>query len=145
MATLWTAGIMTAPPGPRGSRAGSRGRGSTRGARLGDARDGGGDRQTLWRPPSNTTTTTSNESRSSPKPSPKQGQSRHKSGRTPTHSAILDHAGKLPTTHNQRWRDAAVEDSGTYKKHMNDLYQTVCILAPQHTDWKIHIVTLCLR
>ena len=59
----------------------------------------------------------------------KQNQVRNKQWRNPAQvsSAIMSHAGNISSSKNEPWRNAATEDSATYKARMNDLYQAVCL------------------
>ena len=141
---------MSAPSGPGRSRANSRSRGSTRGVTGGgtgrgrDARNGIpagyiGRRQTPG-------VGTGAETQKRLKARPKRDQVYNKTWRNPAHlsSAKTEHEGRLPGSRNETWRNAASEDSSTYQKRMNDLYQTVCVPKLTRLTERPPLVTLAL-
>lgn len=129
-----TAGAMSAPPGSRGLRTGAKTRGS---ARAGSRARGSGNSASQQQQ-SNRATAPNIPRKNNPqphlKPPGQQNQHRGKSwNRTDPNgehlaSAILSHAGTISKSKDQPWRNAAEQDSTSYKQRMNELYQTVCAL-----------------
>lgn len=127
-----TVGVMSAPQGPRATRSGSRGRGSSRGGPHSKVpKNGEEDRSVGQRSPSNAQTGNGPKRQLQPRANPNQILNKSWRSPSPVTSAILSHAGKISNSSGTDWRNPAKQDSGTYKKRMSELYQTVRDRSPE--------------
>ncbi len=140
-----TAGAMsTPPPSSRWSRASHRARGSVRGGSRGRPTP----RQSGRSASSSASRENGSQTSSNPNSDPREhhnsiwnGNASPNRNNAQLSSAILSHAGPVSMPKDQAWRNAAEQDSASYKQRMSDLYQKVCTFTRLTLTFEDGIVT----